>query len=56
MGLTLFRLVCRKGHPSNAVIWEGQSVEEYVRGKRCNSCCSELERAGARRPGAASQD
>lgn len=45
MGFTLFKIVCRKGHRANAVIWEGQSIDEYVRIKKCNSCCSDLEQA-----------
>lgn len=38
----LFKIKCEKGHKANALIWEGQTIQNYIAGKKCNSCGSTL--------------
>ena len=40
----LFKLKCEKGHKSNALIWDNQSIESYISSKKCNSCGSKLHK------------
>ncbi|MCY4490752.1 MAG: hypothetical protein OXC46_04720 [Thaumarchaeota archaeon] len=42
MECKLFKIICKKGHKANAVIWENHTIEQYVRDRKCNSCCSEV--------------
>ena len=34
----LFKIKCEKGHKANALIWDGQTIENYIESKKCNSC------------------
>lgn len=38
----LFKIKCEKGHRSNALIWDDQSIQNYIESKKCNSCGSLL--------------
>jgi len=38
----LFKIKCEKGHKTNALIWDDQSIEKYLESKKCNSCGSAL--------------
>lgn len=38
MASTLFKIKCERGHKANALIWDGQTIENYIEGKKCNSC------------------
>ena len=40
----LFKIKCEKGHKSNALIWDNQSIESYISSKKCNSCGSPLHK------------
>ena len=43
MARILFKVKCEKGHNTNALIWEGQSIQSYIEDKKCNSCGSPLQ-------------
>ena len=38
MTSTLFKIKCEKGHKANALIWDGQTIQNYIESKKCNSC------------------
>ena len=38
MASMLFKIKCEKGHKANALIWDGQTIEDYIASKKCNSC------------------
>ena len=38
MASMLFKIKCEKGHKANALIWDGQTIENYIADKKCNSC------------------
>ncbi len=42
MTSTLFKIKCDKGHKANALIWEGQTIQNYIESKKCNSCGAPL--------------
>lgn len=42
MTSTLFKIECEKGHKANALIWDGQTIQNYIDVKKCNSCGSSL--------------
>ena len=42
MAGTLFKVKCDKGHKANALIWDDQSIQNYIESKKCNSCGSTL--------------
>jgi hypothetical protein len=42
MTSTLFKIKCDKGHKANALIWDGQTIQNYIESKKCNSCGSPL--------------
>ncbi len=42
MSSTLFKIKCEKGHKGNALIWDGQTIQNYLEHKKCNSCGSLL--------------
>jgi hypothetical protein len=42
MNHALFKVICEKGHKANALMWNDQSIEEYIKNKKCNSCCTTL--------------
>jgi hypothetical protein len=42
MESVLFKIKCEKGHNANALIWEGQTIQNYIESKKCNSCGSTL--------------
>ena len=42
MTRTLFKIKCEKGHKSNALIWDEETIQNYIESKKCNSCGSPL--------------
>ncbi|MEX2193568.1 MAG: hypothetical protein WD717_09370 [Nitrosarchaeum sp.] len=38
MASMLFKIKCEKGHKANALIWDDQTIENYIKSKKCNSC------------------
>lgn len=38
----LFKIKCEKGHKANALIWDDQTIQNYIASKKCNSCGSAL--------------
>jgi len=38
----LFKIKCEKGHKANALIWDEQTIQDYIANKKCNSCGSPL--------------
>lgn len=42
MTSTLFKIKCEKGHKSNALIWDEETIQNYIESKKCNSCGSPL--------------
>jgi hypothetical protein len=42
MTSTLYKIKCDKGHITNALIWDEQTIQNYIQSKKCNSCGSTL--------------
>jgi len=44
MTSTLFKVKCEKGHRANALIWDEETIQNYIESKKCNSCGSLIHR------------
>lgn len=42
MTSTLFKIKCEKGHRANALIWDEETIQNYIKSKKCNSCGSPI--------------
>jgi len=42
MAGSLYKIKCDKGHMANALIWDDQTIQNYIQSKKCNSCGSSL--------------
>ncbi len=38
----LYKIKCDKGHIANALIWDDQTIQNYIQSKKCNSCGSNI--------------